>query len=87
MIPKTKAAIEEAARPAGERAYKKEKDAGNILDVNSAVAFKLGWEHALQEVIEHPERYGLQKKITPVINTVPGCDFEDFHSKYSDTDE
>lgn len=39
---------DEQIRQEGEKAYKIEKEAGNILDVNSAVAFKLGWDAAVK---------------------------------------
>ena len=55
---------------AGEKAYKIEKDKGNITDINSAVAFKLGWEAALKLF---------------AIHTVSNCNFCHGTGKYLDT--
>lgn len=45
---------EEQIRQEGEKAYKSEREAGNILDVNSAVAFKLGWDAAVKLLQQPP---------------------------------
>ena len=45
---------DERIRQEGEKAYKIEREAGNILDVNSAVAFKLGWDAAVKLLRQPP---------------------------------